>query len=55
MPHEHSGKIGKIAMDEETFHPTCEECGKYIFAVDSCKGHALPVSKEALLAAEGAG
>tara|TARA_R100001244_G_C5066878_1_gene110338 strand:- start:66 stop:329 length:264 start_codon:yes stop_codon:yes gene_type:complete len=25
--------------DEDIMHPTCEECGKYIFAVDGCKGH----------------
>ena len=27
-------------MSEEVMHPTCKRCGKYIFAVDSCKGHA---------------
>ena len=26
-------------MTEEAFHPTCDVCGKYIFAVDGCKGH----------------
>ena len=26
-------------MTEEDFHPTCDVCGKYIFAVDGCKGH----------------
>jgi len=26
-------------MTEEEFHPTCDVCGKYIFAVDGCKGH----------------
>jgi uncharacterized OB-fold protein len=25
--------------DEDIMHPRCEECGKYIFAVDGCKGH----------------
>jgi len=23
-----------------TMHPACEICGKYVFAVDGCKGHA---------------
>jgi len=26
-------------MRGEAFHPQCELCGKYIFAVDGCKGH----------------
>ena len=26
-------------MIEEVMHPTCKQCGKYIFAVDGCKGH----------------
>ncbi len=26
-------------MSEEVMHPTCKRCGKYIFAVDGCKGH----------------
>jgi len=26
-------------MNQEVMHPTCKECGKYIFAVDGCKGH----------------
>jgi len=26
-------------MSEEEMHPKCEVCGKYIFAVDGCKGH----------------
>jgi hypothetical protein len=25
--------------NEDVMHPRCEECGKYIFAVDGCKGH----------------
>jgi hypothetical protein len=26
-------------MSEEVMHPTCKRCGKYVFAVDGCKGH----------------
>ncbi len=26
-------------MSETVYHPRCEVCGKYIFAVDCCKGH----------------
>jgi hypothetical protein len=26
-------------MSQEVMHPTCKRCGKYIFAVDGCKGH----------------
>ena len=26
-------------MTKEEMHPKCEVCGKYIFAVDGCKGH----------------
>jgi len=25
--------------DEVVMHPVCKECGKYVFAVDGCKGH----------------
>ena len=31
------GDIGCPGLDD--FHPACEVCGKYIFAVDCCKGH----------------
>ena len=31
------GDIGCPGLDD--FHPACEVCGKYIFAVDGCKGH----------------
>ena len=26
-------------LTEEEFHPMCEVCGKYMFAVDPCMGH----------------
>jgi len=26
-------------MTEEVMHPTCDICGKYIFAIDCCRGH----------------
>jgi len=32
-----AGDIGCPGLDD--FHPACEVCGKYIFAVDGCKGH----------------
>ena len=35
------GSRGSRLMTEEEFHPTCDVCGKYIFAVDGCKGHAV--------------
>ena len=38
-------------MTEEVMHPTCKRCGKYIFAVDGCKGHKN--KKEAPLPAKG--
>ena len=35
--------LGAISIDQlpssEEFHPMCEVCGKYIFAVDPCMGH----------------
>ena len=29
-----------VEEDEDiVMHPVCKECGKYVFAVDGCKGH----------------
>ncbi len=33
------GYLAAVAPGQEVMHPTCKECGKYIFAVDGCKGH----------------
>ena len=37
-------------MTEDTMHPTCDVCGKYIFAVDGCKGHRpIPIDSYPLI------